>query len=91
MTEDAPKPKTARPWDLFISKYGRVEEQLQVDRMEICKGCPFFIGLTKQCTKCGCFMPAKTKLPHAQCPLDPPKWFAVNVSDYGNNSSQVQS
>jgi len=36
-------------------------------------------------------MPAKTKLPHAQCPLDPPKWTAVNVTDYGNENSQVQS
>ncbi len=72
------KPKTARPWDLFIKKYGRVEERLHTERMSICKECPHLVKLTQQCTKCGCFMPAKTKLPHASCPID--KWQAVDIS-----------
>ena len=40
-------------------------------RFTICKECPK-LTVTKQCSECGCFMVAKTKLLHADCPLD--KW-----------------
>jgi hypothetical protein len=41
-------------------------------RYEICKECPHFLAITKQCVKCGCFMHLKTKLAHAECPVN--KW-----------------
>ncbi len=40
-------------------------------RYAICQQCPH-LTVTKQCTKCGCIMPAKTKLLHATCPIG--KW-----------------
>lgn len=39
-------------------------------RMQICNGCPRL--KFKVCQECGCFMPAKTRLGHAECPLG--KW-----------------
>lgn len=44
-----------------------VSEQVQNERMDICKKCPWFSKL-KICKKCGCVMPAKTKLKSARCP-----------------------
>ena len=43
------------------------------ERMEICKACPHLNSL-RMCGKCGCFMPAKTKLAWASCPIG--KWEA---------------
>lgn len=40
-------------------------------RMTICNECPHYLA-TMQCSKCMCFMPAKTKLLHATCPEN--KW-----------------
>lgn len=42
------------------------------DRLTICKECPFFLKPTKQCKKCGCFLPAKTAIPDSTCPIN--KW-----------------
>lgn len=74
--EDLPKipplNPPARPWDLINPNIGRVSDEVQKQRMEICKGCEFLFKLSKQCRKCGCFMEAKTKLPHAECPIG--KW-----------------
>jgi hypothetical protein len=47
--------------------------------MSICLGCPELIKATKQCKKCGCIMELKTKLPHAECPLQ--KWGKVQLED----------
>jgi hypothetical protein len=41
------------------------------ERYEICQQCPQLM-VSKQCRECGCFMPAKTKLLHAKCPIG--KW-----------------
>jgi hypothetical protein len=41
------------------------------ERYAICKECPHFMK-SKQCSQCGCFMPLKTKLLHAECPIR--KW-----------------
>jgi hypothetical protein len=43
-------------------------DEVVSSRLAICEQCPHF-SVTKQCKKCGCFMPAKTKLLHASCPL----------------------
>jgi len=69
--------KPARPWDLFNKNIKKVEDDIQKDRMSICIECPHLIKLTKQCTKCGCFMEAKTRLPHATCPIG--KWGEVKI------------
>lgn len=42
------------------------------ERYSICQGCEFFKHATFTCGKCGCFMPAKTKLKNADCPVG--KW-----------------
>ena len=70
------EPKKARPWDMFLTKT-RVPIEIALERFEICKGCPELIQTTKTCKKCGCFMAAKTKLPHASCPIG--KWDAVEI------------
>lgn len=61
-----------RPWDLFNKKMGRVPVDVKLERMSICRECPFLIKLTSQCKKCGCFMSEKTKLSKATCPIG--KW-----------------
>ena len=47
------------------------------DRMSICRGCEHYKDKTKTCKKCGCFMPAKTKLTKSKCPI-------------GNGNAQVK-
>lgn len=61
-----------RPWDLIKPNVAHVDEGVQKSRMDICSSCPELIDLTKQCKKCGCIMPLKTKLSAATCPLG--KW-----------------
>ena len=70
--------KKARPWDLFNKNIEKVSIDIASQRFEICKACPELIKLTSQCKKCGCFMEAKTKLPHAECPIG--KWDKVVIS-----------
>jgi hypothetical protein len=50
-----------------------VETEEENKRYTICTTCPFFSKTTKLCLECKCFMPAKVKLPMAQCPKN--KWF----------------
>lgn len=71
------KERSARPWDLFNKKVGRVTEKIADERMKICNECPFLIKATSQCKKCGCFMNLKTKLPNASCPVG--KWHTYNA------------
>ena len=62
---------TVSPLD-FINpdtEYASSEEEQR--RYSLCEECPELM-LTKQCKQCGCFMPAKTKLLHATCPIG--KW-----------------
>lgn len=65
--------RQARPYDAIDPRIPRVRRRVRRQRMDICRGCEFLNGL-EQCVKCGCFMPVKTMLPHAFCPLD--KWQA---------------
>lgn len=67
-------PKLARPWDMLDPNIGRVSDEVKAARLDICKQCPFFMKLSKQCRKCGCIMTLKTALPHASCPVG--KWDA---------------
>lgn len=61
-----------RPWDMLNPNVDRASDTVAEFRYDLCKACPELIDLTKQCKKCGCFMPAKTKLAKATCPLG--KW-----------------
>ena len=38
------------------------------ERMEICNSCPFK-GDDQRCGKCGCFLPAKTRVKKSSCPI----------------------
>lgn len=67
--------KPVRPWDLLNKNKARSPEELQQLRMSICKSCEFFVSFTQQCKKCGCIMPAKTKLADAFCPVH--KWPSI--------------
>lgn len=71
--------KPARPWDLVNPNVKRVDDEIQKARMDACNNCEFLFKLSKQCRKCGCFMEAKTTLPHAYCPIG--KWDAVEPED----------
>ena len=51
------------------TEYAPVDEIQR--RMKICEGCEHYL-VSKQCSQCGCFMPLKTRLAHAVCPVD--KW-----------------
>jgi hypothetical protein len=61
-----------RPWDMVNPNVEHVSEDTQQARYSMCLECPELINLTKQCKKCGCLMPMKTKLKHAECPVG--KW-----------------
>lgn len=61
-----------RPWDFLNPNVKYATDEVATSRYEICKVCPEFITLTKQCKKCGCFMAAKTRLESAACPIG--KW-----------------
>lgn len=60
------------PLDMLNPKSKKISKEEADQRFEICKMCPKLIQLTKQCIECGCFMPAKTTLEAAKCPLG--KW-----------------
>jgi hypothetical protein len=76
MTEN----KKARPWDLFNKNIIRVSSDIADERMSVCLGCEHFLKITGQCKECGCFMKAKTLLPHAECPIG--HWKAQRVEIY---------
>lgn len=52
-------------------KYSK-DSDLIDSRILICMSCDHFIKITKQCSKCGCFMKLKTRLTDANCPIG--KW-----------------
>ena len=61
--------------DAFRRIYSRmsiVERNIAQQRYNICKECDEFITISKQCSRCLCFMPAKVKFKNSDCPLK--KW-----------------
>jgi len=48
--------------------------QIAQERYQICKACPQLSAI-KICKNCGCIVPAKVKLRHAECPEL--KWRAI--------------
>lgn len=68
------KKKIARPWDFLNPNTEYVEEKIAEERLNICKSCEMFLkGI---CKSCGCYMPLKTRIAHASCPLE--KWGEHN-------------
>jgi len=61
-----------RPWHLIDHNRHIKDAKVSDARLDICKSCPEFVRLTSQCKRCGCFMPLKTKLAEAVCPIN--KW-----------------
>lgn len=49
-----------------------VTEDVYISRMDICKTCEFFRQTDSRCSKCGCFMEAKTRFVKTTCPIG--KW-----------------
>jgi hypothetical protein len=49
-----------------------VTEEVYNTRMNICNTCEFFRKVDKRCSKCGCFMEAKTRFKRTTCPMN--KW-----------------
>lgn len=47
-------------------------ESVVTERMNICLECEHYFSLTSQCSQCGCFLKAKTKLAGSSCPIK--KW-----------------
>lgn len=69
---------------LFVNATTRTE------RLAVCQDCEHYVTSTKSCGPlvteaftdsplCGCYMPAKTKLKVASCPLD--KWEALVTAE----------
>lgn len=59
------------PVDFLNPNTQYANSSIKEERISICEGCPHYL-VSKQCAKCGCFMPAKTGLLHASCPIG--KW-----------------
>lgn len=55
------------PIDFLNPATEYVDDDVANHRLTICSECPNLL-FTKQCKKCGCFMPAKVKLKNAHCP-----------------------
>jgi hypothetical protein len=60
-----------KPWDMLKPSEYASEEKSE-SRYLICKICDKFNKVVKTCQECGCFMPGKTKLEQAVCPMG--KW-----------------
>lgn len=55
------------PMALLNPDTPEIDDEEYAERLAICEYCPNY-QVTKQCSKCGCFMPAKAKLKYATCP-----------------------
>jgi len=76
------KVKQVKPWDLLKGKSEFTKPEIARERLDICKTCPNFLSITKQCKICFCIMPAKTILAAASCPIG--KWHQTDI--YADNS-----
>ena len=52
-----------------------IKAEISDERIAICNSCDEYNKTINICKKCGCFMPAKTKLARAKCPLG--KWQPI--------------
>lgn len=63
------------PFDFFRKSTEYASDTLAEERFSTCQNCEFFLKISKQCVKCGCFMHLKTKLAAAECPIG--KWGPI--------------
>lgn len=65
-------------WDWLekIADGFKVEDEIRQTRVNICNSCEHLTTM-KTCGKCNCFMPAKTWIKFASCPIE--KWTATDV------------
>ena len=47
-------------------------DEVQKQRMDICKGCEYYHEEEVRCKKCGCFLENKTSYSSSKCPVH--KW-----------------
>lgn len=67
--------KIARPWDILNPNTEYVSDTIAEQRLDICKSCDLYLkGI---CQSCFCYMPIKTRIAHASCPIH--KWGAENA------------
>ena len=59
------------PAELLNPDTPDADPELKASRLSICATCPNLM-VTNQCSECGCFMPVKTGLLYAKCPIG--KW-----------------
>ena len=70
--------RPARPWDVFNKTKRDTPPHVAEARMEICRSCEEFLKPIQLCNVCKCFMPAKTILSNASCPIH--KWRQISFS-----------
>lgn len=68
---EAQKSGRVTPAALFNPDTPEIDSDTKMERLGICEQCPEYM-VSKQCKQCGCFMPVKTGLLYASCPLG--KW-----------------
>jgi len=59
----------ARFRDLFDPTVPRVNRSVRRERLNLCEGCDNYSKTLRTCGVCGCVMPLKTTLAHAECPI----------------------
>jgi len=67
----------------LLSSKNIVSEEISKQRMDTCLNCEHLIKITKQCSKCGCFMETKTTLKGSFCPIG--KWSALPEEELNKN------
>lgn len=72
---DALKRKINQGIDYIVDEL-KVSDEDRNQRLEICRSCDK-LGDRDFCKMCGCYMPAKTYLPHGRCPIG--KWNTITV------------
>jgi hypothetical protein len=74
--------QTANLWrslKAFVRSGGKfAPRQVRAGRLAICQACPKYDPQQKRCTSCGCVNSAKVYIAADACPLDPPRWKAVD-------------
>lgn len=52
--------------------FANVDNTTQEGRLEICKGCEFYLAAQDRCSKCGCYVQSKSAWKSSHCPIG--KW-----------------
>lgn len=52
-----------------------VSREVLAERQETCKACENFVG--GRCRLCGCYLSQKIRLATESCPMNPPRWTAI--------------